>query len=493
MRYRLAHGFGSITHVKAARSSCVAEAMQDTEAAHLAWTPLWSRHQFGIIARVARIVSPGTLERRTTGMIQIVLLHDTADAGWTLSLRDLLQQEIDSRKLTNAPRVLLKDGMEMLPSYDELGALSIIAVITPGRQFSSPEQTALSRFLASCSKGDIRLVPLSMAHGRDVPPEPLNGLVSKRVHSLDSTTITQLANFLLNLVGLRLAGSHRRIFISYKISDGKDVAATLAEGLQRRGYDVWRDELLDRDGNPLIRPGSEAQETIARAIQDQGFLLVVDSPESANSNWVHTEIETAFARLLPMLPVVVEDTQTIAGRPPQRHIGGQFLLLRHMQREVRVTASDQLGKSAAEFLDDAFFDCLERTINDVLMNHLRTRLALVRDTEQAFRQLRFAGWSELDAGNLVFEALYDCNGPLAPGLLMRLLVQCAPYDILQEELVHNLSFHFQSSQNPCQYAVLVYPTAVNSRDKARLLRNSRGHLLLLTPQELPQLPNLFRL
>jgi hypothetical protein len=49
------------------------------------------------------------------------------------------------------------------------------------------------------------------------------------------------------------------VFVSYKVSDGKPWAERIADGLVARGYEVWRDELLDRDGQALISPGSTAQ------------------------------------------------------------------------------------------------------------------------------------------------------------------------------------------------------------------------------------------
>ena len=79
----------------------------------------------------------------------------------------------------------------------------------------------------------------------------------------------------------------------------------------------------------------------------------------------------------------------------------------------------------------------------------------------------------------------------SPRLALRLLVQCAPYDVIQEDQVVNLMGHLAEADDPCQYGILVHPVATNPADKRRLLRQSHGHLLVFTPADIAALPQLF--
>src|SRR5262249_37611475 len=137
-------------------------------------------------------------------------------------------------------------------------------------------------------------------------------------------------------------------------------------------------------------------------------------------------------------------------------------------------------------------DALEEKMGEVLLRHLRTRLGLIREAEMRFRGLRF-DWLTLAPSHLLYQAELDWKNPRCPRLAMRLLVQCTPYDVLQEDMIVNLLAHVTGAQAPCQYAVLVHPIATNASDKLRLLRESRGHLLLLTPSEIDMLPSFITL
>ena len=165
---------------------------------------------------------------------------------------------------------------------------------------------------------------------RDRPPVPLQDIKSFPLHR---DGIQKLATLLLNLVCLRLAGDNRKLFISYKLSDGTPWASGIADGLRQHGYTVWRDDDPDRDGLSMITPGTLAQQTIEDAIRQHGFVLVIDTMEAPLSAWVHVEIETAIRYMIPVMPVVIEDP--IGGKNPKlqrvpRLGGGRFESLREL-------------------------------------------------------------------------------------------------------------------------------------------------------------------
>ena len=83
---------------------------------------------------------------------------------------------------------------------------------------------------------------------------------------------------------------------------------------------------------------------------------------------------------------------------------------------------------------------------------------------------------------------------LTPGLSLRFLVQCAPYDALMRESLNNLCDHFKTHQSPPnQYAILVHQTALYPHDKVRLLDACGGFVIVLHSDEIDLLPSVFQL
>ena len=309
-----------------------------------------SRLHFPFVPHKIRGESSADHRSHAMADIRIVLISNddkpSPDADWAAQFAPRLQAEIDARKPAIRPVVQVAAGFSKLPSIEELGPLSVVALVLPDtkRGFLQPEAEKIAAFQQSRSRGDIRLIPLARESGRNVPGPPLNGIVSQKIPDpIQTVDLQRLATFLLNLIGLRLGGAERKLFISYTTRDGAQgvglqAAAHLATVLKDRGYQVWRDQLTDRDGQPFIGPGTEAQETIEKAILDHGFALVIDSPAAPQSTWVHAEIDTAYAHMLPMLPVVIEDTVNTAGEG-NIPIGGRFHVLQQMQRQQRAFRS----------------------------------------------------------------------------------------------------------------------------------------------------------
>src|SRR6266852_900639 len=138
--------------------------------------------------------------------IRIVLIPNddkqSADAGWAKQLAPQLQAEIDARHPAIPPVVEVTAGFANIPSVEELGPLSLVALVLPdnSRGFLRAEKEKIAAFQQSRSRGDIRVVPLSRDQSRDVPPAPLNGIVSQKIHDpVQRADLERLATFLLNL------------------------------------------------------------------------------------------------------------------------------------------------------------------------------------------------------------------------------------------------------------------------------------------------------
>lgn len=77
-----------------------------------------------------------------------------------------------------------------------------------------------------------------------------------------------------------------RVFLSHSSSD-KGFVERLADELLRYGFDVWFDKFDIAVGDGLL-------ETIRKGVEQSAFVVLVLSPDSAQSSWVRTEIELAI-------------------------------------------------------------------------------------------------------------------------------------------------------------------------------------------------------
>lgn len=87
------------------------------------------------------------------------------------------------------------------------------------------------------------------------------------------------------------------IFISYSRKD-QIYARQLADELLRRGFDVWIDDKIDY--------GDRWQRVIFKAIDDCAAIIVLMTPDSAESEWVEREYNYAHKRKKPQFPILLE-------------------------------------------------------------------------------------------------------------------------------------------------------------------------------------------
>ena len=118
-----------------------------------------------------------------------------------------------------------------------------------------------------------------------------------------------LNNFIFDNLGLN--DKERRVFISYKRSDGSGMADQLLNILTRQKFDVF----LDRYN---IDYGSEIEKKIFQSIDDKAFLLVLESPEAHQSDYISKEVNYALkhgkALLIISFPDIekeIEDTKDL--------------------------------------------------------------------------------------------------------------------------------------------------------------------------------------
>jgi hypothetical protein len=91
-----------------------------------------------------------------------------------------------------------------------------------------------------------------------------------------------------------------RLFVSYRRTDGTSAAHAIYDHFGKQGFDAF----LDTE-NEAIEPGETFQPRIHQAIPEKDFLLLIDSPDAANSKWVREEVSVALANRVAILPVRV--------------------------------------------------------------------------------------------------------------------------------------------------------------------------------------------
>lgn len=123
---------------------------------------------------------------------------------------------------------------------------------------------------------------------------PLNGDNSENIF------LSRVGSFL----GLRWIPKESDIFISYKVSDGKNIALQVKKILEDENFNVWLDEDRDDDNEGNIKVGEDCQEVIKAAVDKSSMVILIDTPEAIRSKWVNAEIDYANGSVVPVLPLV---------------------------------------------------------------------------------------------------------------------------------------------------------------------------------------------
>src|SRR5262249_42425871 len=94
--------------------------------------------------------------------------------------------------------------------------------------------------------------------------------------------------------------SMARVFISHATPDRSFVERAIIPLLEKHGIQTWY-------ARTDIQGASEWERAILNGLRSCDQLLVVMSPRSARSKWVKREVDWAFAKERPVVPVMLED------------------------------------------------------------------------------------------------------------------------------------------------------------------------------------------
>ncbi len=169
----------------------------------------------------------------------------------------------------------------------------------------------------------------------------------------DDEKMTALAAVALEVVGL--LHRQRRVFVSYRRTDARDVAVQLHDELSGRGFDVFLD-------THDIRPGADFQEMLWHRLADCDVMIMLDTKDYFGSKWTKQELGRSLALGVQILRIVWPD-----------HSGSRHLSL-----------SDTITLAASDI------DTHKRLSQERISETIRRTEAL-RSRSIATRQLEIAG------------------------------------------------------------------------------------------------------
>jgi hypothetical protein len=213
----------------------------------------------------------------------------------------------------------------------------------------------IQAYLAAHTTGG-PVIPVSTDPAHPIPPVPISG-IKAAVYDGGPASMAGIVKAAGVFLGLALDPKRSKIFISYRAKDGKELAQALHDRLKSEGFVPWLDEA---DEN--LRTGDEVQDVIRKNIESAAMLLLIDTPESTDSNWVNIEIDLAIGQLLTVLPVVAGGERT-----------SRFIQLQSLRRQALVKG----GEEGA--LTDDDWKAVHSEIEQVMLSAFnRRRLLLSR-------------------------------------------------------------------------------------------------------------------
>ena len=145
-------------------------------------------------------------------------------------------------------------------------------------------------------KSNVAILPIIVGD----PSEGISDQLPSEIVHLNAErwteTGTNVALALLAILGL--IESERKVFISYKQNQTSDIAIQLFEELVKRRFDVF----LDRYS---VEPAVDFQLRLEEALGDKAFVLLLESSDLLQSQWVRHEIAYSHAHRIPIMALKV--------------------------------------------------------------------------------------------------------------------------------------------------------------------------------------------
>ncbi|MES9889889.1 MAG: toll/interleukin-1 receptor domain-containing protein [Candidatus Thiodiazotropha sp.] len=316
-----------------------------------------------------------------------------------------------------------------------------------------------------------RVLPVSTLEDHRRPPLPLENVKAIHCPSLSENNLQRITRRVGALLSLWLRGDNRKIFVSHRQADGREVAAQVTDYLQDHGYNAWRDE-------ERLFGGDIVQDEIERHVSDSNLVLLLDTPKAKESDWIAAEVDAAIACFVPLVPILLRPADVI-GRDAGPGIYSTAELVSH-----RITI-DLSANDVVEPLTNSQLDDMLAAVEDYLSRLLRAQRSLAAKVEETFLGAMY-NWQAVDAQRYLFA----CSKDDGFGGLTRMLSHCSVVSPRYYPAVRALQqFHTEAAgTNAFTYRLFLYEPPIPRPELVRLARDHRfdqdPHLRLLDPGRL---------
>jgi hypothetical protein len=206
------------------------------------------------------------------------------------------------------------------------------------------------------------------------PPDPL-ALIKAAQYDGTAQAMAEIVHSAGVFLGLSLRPGSEKIFVSYRATDGKSLAQSMYDRLKAAGFDAWLDEAGEN-----LEIGTDVQETIRKNLQQAAMVLLADTPDAPDSQWVKIEVDLANSQLIPVLPIVAGGEQA-----------PRFIQLAGLRRWALVKKHGLDNDP----LSDPEWDGVRVEIDQLLLSTFRRRLRILSRARKVFEDQGYV-WRPID-------------------------------------------------------------------------------------------------
>lgn len=294
-----------------------------------------------------------SLTATTTYEIQVI---QTDRPEWLAQLRQAVAAELERVGLHKTVTVAV------LEAHPSPGTPAVTTFFGSADAATDPDLADLVTDALASGRPVVPVVDDLASYQQAVPVSlsPINGFAWEGPDPAQRLT-------LLLLEELGIEDKQRRVFISHKRDDGLGAAEQLHDRLTHHGFVPFIDRFA-------IRSAAHVQETIADALEDHAFLLLLETPLAHTSDWVFDEVDYALSHTMGTL--ILQWPNDPEPVPGSKGLG----------REPLAAADLTTDAHGYDILTDA---ALDRVVGLVEMAHaqglVRRRRMLIRSIEEAAR------------------------------------------------------------------------------------------------------------
>lgn len=337
----------------------------------------------------------------------IVILHTTGRQANA----EQISKDLDAA-FRNAVPIVLADASTPGNWPADVNWDDLLLIVYDGGAFPDTGNKYIQDYLAA-RNGMGPLLPVALDSHNRRPPPAASFVKALEFDAAAGGPDGRLAKRTGAILGLRLQQRDTKIFISYRASDGTQIAQQIEAHLTGLGYPVWRDQAQELDGETMILPGSPVQSEIDNALDGASVVLLLDTPDAPHSPWIKHEVDTANSQLLPILPICFR-SRTDTKKGPR------FRSLLDLQRWVPLPLDDP---PAAPPLTDAELNLIVAEMEGYVCEIFRRKCRVPFLVENEFVSRSYT-WSILDARLLMCESVRNHSVRLST----RVLSHCSIFE-----------------------------------------------------------------